>query len=172
MKTLLSELDNLWICSLIDKILLLFPIISNEWNNLLLKFLFSFFKLKFSTARLIKFNNLFLSNGFWINSKAPDLREFTAISIFAWPDIIITGISLFFFLIWSRSWIPSLSPLSNLTSMIATSGNFLSISESAWLKLAASLVLYPASLISSSKIVLISELSSIMRISEDILIIC
>ena len=35
--------------------------------------------------------------------------------------------------IYERSSIPSLSPLSNLTSKIATSGNFLSISARAWL---------------------------------------
>ena len=44
------------------------------------------------------------------------------------PVIIITGTSLFFDLIWDNNSIPSLSPLSNLTSKIATSGIFLSIS--------------------------------------------
>ena len=44
------------------------------------------------------------------------------------PVIIITGTSLFFDLMCESSSIPSLSPLSNLTSKIATSGIFLSIS--------------------------------------------
>ena len=52
--------------------------------------------------------------------------------------------------------------------MIATSGSFLSISVNAWLKLAASLVLYPVSLINSSRINLISALSSINKISADV----
>ena len=81
----------------------------------------------------MKFISLSWSKGFWINSNAPDLRDLTAISILALPDIIITGISLFFFFMWERSSIPSLSPLSNFTSIIATSGNFLSISVRAWL---------------------------------------
>ena len=59
------------------------------------------------------------------------LSEFTAISIFAWPVIIITGTSLFLDLICDNNSIPSLSPLSNLTSKIATSGIFLSISDNA-----------------------------------------
>ena len=70
---------------------------------------------------------------------------------------------------WFNNKIPSLSPLSNLTSMIATSGSFLSTSVKAWLKLAATLVLYPASLIYSSIISLISALSSIIKISADII---
>ena len=49
------------------------------------------------------------------------------------PVIIITGISLSFFFIWDNNSKPSLSPLSNLTSIIATSGSFLSISLKAWL---------------------------------------
>ena len=49
------------------------------------------------------------------------------------PVIIITGTSLFLDFIWDNNSIPSLSPLSSLTSIIATSGNFLSISASAWL---------------------------------------
>ena len=49
------------------------------------------------------------------------------------PVIIITGILMFFVLMWDNSSKPSLSPLSNLTSMMATSGSFLSISFSAWL---------------------------------------
>ena len=49
------------------------------------------------------------------------------------PVIIITGTSLFLDLICESNSIPSLSPLSNLTSRIATSGIFLSISLSAWL---------------------------------------
>ena len=168
MNTLLSDCESFSIWSLIEIMLLLLPIRSKEWNNLLLKFLFSFLRLKFSTALFTKLSNLSLSKGFCINSKAPDFKELTAISIFAWPEIMITGISLYFCLIWSKSWIPSLSPLSNLTSMIATSGSFLSISVNAWLKFAASLVLYPASFISSSNISLMSELSSIIKISTDI----
>ena len=35
-----------------------------------------------------------LGDGFSINSKAPSCRDFTAISMFACPDIIITGTSL------------------------------------------------------------------------------
>ena len=49
------------------------------------------------------------------------------------PVIIITGIFLSLILICDNNSNPSLSPLSNLTSMMATSGNFLSISASAWL---------------------------------------
>ena len=49
------------------------------------------------------------------------------------PVIIITGTSLFLDLIWVNDSIPSLSPLSNFTSRIATSGIFLSISFNAWL---------------------------------------
>ena len=48
------------------------------------------------------------------------------------PVIIITGTSLSFDLICDNNSIPSLSPLSNLTSKIATSGSFLSISDNAW----------------------------------------
>ena len=44
------------------------------------------------------------------------------------PVIIITGIFLSFFLMWDNNSSPSLSPLSNLTSIIARSGSFLSIS--------------------------------------------
>ena len=47
------------------------------------------------------------------------------------PVIIITGTSLFFDFIWDNNSIPSLSPLSNFTSKIATSGIFLSISDNA-----------------------------------------
>ena len=47
------------------------------------------------------------------------------------PVIIITGTSLFLDFICDSNSIPSLSPLSNLTSRIATSGIFLSISASA-----------------------------------------
>ena len=90
-------------------------------------------KEKFSIALLIKLSNLSWSNGFSMNSKAPCCNDLTAISIFACPEIIITGVSLFLDLICESSSIPSLSPLSNLTSRIATSGNFLSISASAWL---------------------------------------
>ena len=57
-----------------------------------------------------------------------NIKELTAISILACPVIIITGTSLFLDLIWDNSSIPSLSPLSNFTSKIATSGIFLSIS--------------------------------------------
>ena len=57
-KTLLSDCDNFWIWSFIEIIFELFPIISNEWNNLFDKDLFSFFKFKFSTALFTKFNNL------------------------------------------------------------------------------------------------------------------
>ena len=46
---------------------------------------------------------------------------------------VITGTSLSFDLMCDNNSIPSLSPLSNLTSSIATSGSFLSISDSAWL---------------------------------------
>ena len=49
------------------------------------------------------------------------------------PVIIITGTSLFLDFMWVNNSIPSLSPLSNFTSKIATSGNFLSISFNAWL---------------------------------------
>ena len=49
------------------------------------------------------------------------------------PVIIITGIFLSIVLICDKSSRPSLSPLSNLTSIIATSGSFLSISLKAWL---------------------------------------
>ena len=49
------------------------------------------------------------------------------------PVIIITGIFLSLVLICDKSSRPSLSPLSNLTSIIATSGSFLSISFKAWL---------------------------------------
>ena len=49
------------------------------------------------------------------------------------PVIIITGTSLFLDLMWDNNSIPSLSPLSNLTSSIATSGNLISISFKAWL---------------------------------------
>ena len=48
-------------------------------------------------ALLTKLSNLSLSKGFWTNSKAPDFNELTAISILACPDIIITGMSMFFF---------------------------------------------------------------------------
>ena len=44
------------------------------------------------------------------------------------PVIIITGIFLSLVLMCDKSSRPSLSPLSNLTSIIATSGSFLSIS--------------------------------------------
>ena len=44
------------------------------------------------------------------------------------PVIIITGIFLSLVLICDKSSRPSLSPLSSLTSIIATSGSFLSIS--------------------------------------------
>ena len=81
----------------------------------------------------MKFNNLSWLNGFSINSKAPALRALIAISTFAWPVIMITGIFLSFVLMWDNSSKPSLSPLSNLTSIIATSGSFLSISFKAWL---------------------------------------
>ena len=49
------------------------------------------------------------------------------------PVIIITGTLLSLDFMWDKSWIPSLSPLSNFTSKIATSGIFLSISLKAWL---------------------------------------
>ena len=49
------------------------------------------------------------------------------------PVIIITGIFLSLVLMCNKSSRPSLSPLSNLTSIIATSGSFLSISFKAWL---------------------------------------
>ena len=49
------------------------------------------------------------------------------------PVIIITGIFLSLVLMCDKSSRPSLSPLSNLTSIIATSGSFLSISFKAWL---------------------------------------
>ena len=49
------------------------------------------------------------------------------------PVIMITGISLSLVFIWDNNSKPSLSPLSNLTSIIATSGSFLSISFNAWL---------------------------------------
>ena len=45
----------------------------------------------------MKFINLSLSKGFCINSKAPDFKDFIAISMSACPEIIITGISSFFF---------------------------------------------------------------------------
>ena len=47
------------------------------------------------------------------------------------PVIIITGTSLFLDFMCESNSIPSLSPLSNLTSNIATSGIFLSISDKA-----------------------------------------
>ena len=49
------------------------------------------------------------------------------------PVIIITGTSLSLDFIWDNNSNPSLSPLSNFTSKIATSGIFLSISDRAWL---------------------------------------
>ena len=96
-KILLSVCESFEIWSLIVWIFWLSPINSNEWNNFVWSSLFWFFKLKFSTALLIKFINLVWSKGFWINSNAPDFNDLTAISILAWPEIIITGISLFFF---------------------------------------------------------------------------
>ena len=57
------------------------------------------------------------------------------------PVIIITGTSLSLDFICDNNSIPSLSPLSNLTSIIAISGSFLFISSIAWSKFAASLTL-------------------------------
>ena len=62
------------------------------------------------------------------DSNAPFFNDLIAISMFACPEIIKTGISLFLDFICDNNSIPSLSPLSNLTSNIATSGNLLSIS--------------------------------------------
>ena len=132
-KTLLSDRAYLLICSLIDNMFWLDPIKSKDWNSFDFRFLFSFFKFIFSDALFTKFTNLSLSKGFCMNSKAPDLSDLIAISILAWPEIIITGISLFLFLMCVSNSIPSFSLLSNFTSIIAISGNFLSISVNAWL---------------------------------------
>ena len=56
------------------------------------------------------------------------IKALIAISTFACPVIIITGIFLSLVLMCDKSSRPSLSPLSSLTSIIATSGSFLSIS--------------------------------------------